>query len=254
MIYDISKASMWKRISAYLLDMIILILVVVEVAFLLSLAFNFNGILAKRNEIRDGYEEFYGVDFDITQEEYDKLSKAEIDYLNDAYAAFVTDPEAGKTDEVLFNVSLAIASLSFLISYFALEFVVPQFLKNGQTIGKRIFSIAVVRVDGVKISNAQLFIRTVLGKCTVGTLIPVFLAFLLFLNIMPLFCIVGFAMLVILQFICIVATKLHTPIHELMSATVSVDMTCQRIFNSSEELMEYKKQLHAQEVERADYH
>lgn len=253
MTYNIQKASMWKRISAYLCDSLILLLVVAEIAFLLSLAFNFNGTVDKRNEIREQYEEFYGVDFDITQEDYDKLSKDEINYLNDAYAAFVTDAEVTKTDEVLFNMSLMIATFSILIAYILLEFLVPLLFRNGQTLGKKIFSVAVVRVDCVRITPIQLFIRTVLGKCTVETLIPVFLLFLLFLNVMPLFCILGAALLLILQFICLVATKFHTPLHELMSATISVDMTSQTIFNTPEALLEYTKQIHAQEAERAEY-
>jgi hypothetical protein len=37
-----------------------------------------------------------------------------------------------------------------------LEFLVPYLLKNGQTVGKKMFSLGVMRVDGVKISTFSL--------------------------------------------------------------------------------------------------
>ena len=36
MVHDIQKASFWKRISAYIFDMIMLVIVAVGIAFLLS--------------------------------------------------------------------------------------------------------------------------------------------------------------------------------------------------------------------------
>jgi uncharacterized RDD family membrane protein YckC len=253
MVYDVQKANFWKRFSAYLVDILILALVAVEIAFLLSLVLDFQGTLNQRNDLKEEYEQHYGVDFDITQEDYDKLTDSEKNYLNDAHVSYITDPECGRLDALLVNLALIIATFSLLIAYLLLEFLVPMLFRNGQTFGKKIFGVGVVRVDGVRISTFQLFVRTVLGKCTVETLIPVFLIFLFFLNFMPLFSIMGFALLFIIQFVSIVVTKLHTPIHELMSATVSVDMSSQTIFDSPEALMEYKKQLHSQDVEKAEY-
>jgi len=253
MIYDIQKASILKRFSAYLLDLMLLVLVAAEIAFLLSMALNFQGTLTQRDEIKAAQEQHYGVDFDISEQDFEKLTDDEKKYIYSSYAAFASDPEVVRLDTLVFNLSLVIVTFSVLIAYLLLEFLVPILFHNGQTLGKRIFSIAVMRVDGVKISTFQLFVRTVLGKCTVGTLIPIFLVFLFLLDIMPLFCLTGFALLVIIQLICLIATRQHTPIHELMSATVSVDKTSQLIFNSVEELTEYKKQLHMQEVDKTEY-
>ena len=65
-----------------------------------------------------------------------------------------------------------ITTLSTLIAFLLLEFAVPLMLKNGQTLGKKIFGVAVVRVDGVKVSPVMVFARGILGKCTIGTLAP----------------------------------------------------------------------------------
>ena len=47
MIYDLQKASMWKRISAFLCDLIVFCIVAVGVAFLLSTIL---GIDAQQNK------------------------------------------------------------------------------------------------------------------------------------------------------------------------------------------------------------
>ena len=253
MVYDVQKASMWKRLSAYLFDIILLVIAAVGVAFLLSSALNYEAHLNEREKIRVGYETQYGVDFDISKEDYDKLSDDGKKAIDDAYALFVTDPEVNKIDLVLANLVLIIVTFAALIPYLLLEFFIPLLFRNGQTIGKKVFGVGVMRVDGVKISPLQLFIRTILGKCTIETLLPVFLALMLMFNYMPMVGMIGFLAIAIIQFFCIVATRYHTPMHELLSATVSVDLSSQLIFDTPEALMEYKKALHAKEAEKSAY-
>ena len=253
MVYDIQKASMWKRFSAYLFDMILLIIVAVGVAFLLSSALNYEENLNEREDIRAAYQEKYGVDFDISKEDYDKLTEDKQKVIDDAYTEFVTDPEVNRIDLLLANLVLIMVSFAALIPYLLLEFIVPLLFGNGQTVGKKVFGVGVMRVDGVKISPIQLFVRSILGKCTIGTLLPIFLVLMLMFDYMPMVGLIGFAVLVIIQFFCVVATRLHTPIHELISATVSVDLSSQLIFDTPEVLIEYKKALHAKEAEKAAY-
>ena len=253
MIYDVQKASMWKRFSAYLLDIILLIILAVGVSFLLATALNYEGILKDREEIQVGYENEYGVDLDISQEDYNKLSEEGKKKIDDVYAKFITSPEVKEIDFLLANLILIIISFSALIPYLVFEFIIPLLLHNGQTLGKKVFGVGVMRVDGVKISTMQLFIRSILGKCTVGTLLPIMLGLMWLFNFMPMFGMVGFFLIVIVQFFCVVATANHTALHELMSATVSVDMSSQLIFDTPEALMEYKKDLHAKEAQNASY-
>ena len=253
MIYDIQKASMWKRFSAYLLDVILLIVLAVGVAFLLSVMLGYDVKYQEREEIRADYEQKYDVDFDISKEDYNKLSEADRKAVDDAYAEFVTDKKVNQIDLLLANLVLIIISFSSLIPYLILEFIVPMLFRNGQTLGKKVFGVAVMRVDGVKISTLQLFIRAILGKCTVGTILPILLLLMWLFNFMPMVGMIGLFAIIIIQFFCVVATHLHTPIHELMSATVSVDMSSQLIFDSPEALLEYKQNLHEQEAQTAKY-
>jgi uncharacterized RDD family membrane protein YckC len=253
MTHDLQKASMWKRISAFLFDSILLVVIAVGVAFLLSAIFNFDGVVAERDELRQGYETSYGVDFDIEYEDYQKLTDEERKLYDDSYAKFATDPEANRLGALVVNLTLIIITFAVLIPSLLLEFMVPVLFGNGQTLGKKIFGIAVVRTDSVKISRFQLFIRAVLGKYTLETMVPVFLVLLLFFNVMPLFCIAMLAILFILQVAFTLFSYLHTPIHDLISGAVVVDYSSQMIFESSEKMLEYKKKLHAEEAEKAQY-
>jgi uncharacterized RDD family membrane protein YckC len=244
---------MWKRISAYLFDIILLAVVTAGVAFILSAAFNYEGVLADRDAIADQYEKKYNVDFDISYEDYNKLSEEERLKFDEVYKEFTTDPAVSGKDLLLFNLTILIASFSLLIAYILLEAIVPLKLKNGQTIGKKIFGIAVMRVDGVRINTLQLFIRTVLGKYTVETMIPIFLIFMLFVNYMPLFCVVGLLLVALIQIVFVATTRLRFAIHDAISGTVCVDLASQLIFDTPEELLEYKKKVHAEAAEKADY-
>ena len=70
MIYDLQKASMLKRISAYLLDVILLLIVITGAAFGLSALLGYDAYVEKLENIYADYEAEYGIDFDISQEEF----------------------------------------------------------------------------------------------------------------------------------------------------------------------------------------
>lgn len=251
--HDLQKASMWKRISAYIFDLIMIIIVAVGVAFLLSVLFKYDDHTAERNQLRENYELMHGVSFDIEAEEYDKLSEAERKKIDDAYAAFATDPEVNRIDVLIINLSLIITVFSVLIPFILLETLIPLAFGHGRTLGKKIFGIGVMRIDGVKISGFQLFARTILGKYTLETMIPIFLVLLLLLNVMPLASLLGLAILFIIQAGLVIFSQNHAPIHDAISGTVVIDFASQKIFNSAEELLEYKKKLSAEAAEKAEY-
>ena len=133
------------------------------------------------------------------------------------------------------------------------EFIIPLKLGNGQTVGKKIFGIAVMRVDSVKISTFQLFVRSVLGKYTIETMMPVMLILMLFFGVMPLMCLIGIALIALLQIVFVLTSRLRTPIHDMIAGTVTVDLASQMIFDSSEEMTEYKRRVHEEKARHAEY-
>ncbi|MCD7756384.1 MAG: RDD family protein [Firmicutes bacterium] len=259
MIYDLQKASMWKRISALLLDVILLSILAVGFAALFSSLFHFDTYNSQLTAAYERYEEEFGYDFDITQDEYDAMSEEErsgydaaVTAANEALAA---DEEAVYAYGMLLNLTLLILTLSILLSYAVLEFALPLIFGNGQTVGKKIFGIGLMRTDGVKITTFMLFVRTFLGKFTIETMIPVLILVMLYFGVSG----IGFIGLVIiglillLQVVFLITTHTNSAIHDMLACTVAVDLSSQMIFGSPEELIAYKQRVQAEKAAKQDY-
>lgn len=250
---DIQRASMWKRISAFLLDGILLSILVVAFGWLLSVLLGYDGYNQSLERAYDRYESQYGIVFDITAEEYQTMSLEQKQSYDLAYEALVADDEVLYTYNMVLNLTLVITTLAILLGYMALEFAVPLLLGNGQTVGKKIFSLGLVRSDGVKMNNMQLFARTLLGKFTIGTMIPVYVLIMLFFNTVGLFGTLLLAALALTQIILLAVTRNRTAIQDLIAGTVVVDIASQRIFRTTEELIEYTRRIHADKAARQPY-
>lgn len=253
MMYDLQKASVGKRISAALFDFILLATLAVAIAFLISVIVGYDNHTEKLEALQEQYEQAYGVDFDIKQEEYNKLSEEDRQYLDDAYAAFGKDEEVAYIYTLLTNLMLVMTSLSIFLSYLILEFSVPLFFGNGQTLGKKIFGIGVMRTEGIRLDMRAHFIRILLGKYTVETMVPILMLFLIWFGNMALTGVIVIAGIFILEIYTIVSTKTNSAIHDLFSDTVTVDIQSQMIFESREELIAYKERIAAERAERSPY-
>jgi uncharacterized RDD family membrane protein YckC len=250
---DLQKASMLKRISAFIFDAILLAVVIVGFAFLLSGITGFDSYNAQLDDVQTKYEEQYGVDFNMTYTEYEALDDAQKQNYLDANNALNTDPKAQYAYDMIVNLTLVITSISVLLGYLLMEFAVPLLLKNGQTVGKKIFGIALVRSDCVKITPMMLFVRTVLGKYTVERMVPVLIGIMIIFAGAGIVGIIVLALIAILQIVLLFATKTRSVIHDLLAYTVAVDMQSQMIFDSAEDLLEYKKSLHNDIVADSQY-
>ena len=167
--------------------------------------------------------------------------------------AMQQDEELQKQFSQVVSLTLLMVSLGIFFAYIILEFVVPLILKNGQTLGKKVFSLAVMRVDGVKVTPFMMFVRTLLGKYTVETMIPVAIIVLILFGSGGIIGITVLGMLTILQIGLFVGTHNHTPIHDLFAQTVVVDLSSQIIFDTEAEMIEAKKQAAQAAAERKTY-
>lgn len=253
MIYDLQKASIWKRASAYIFDFILLGIVAIGIGFLLSLVLGYDSQIESMEKAYVKYEEKYDIDLNISTSDYEKLSDEEKAIYETANKEFSSDPEIARVYNLLVNLTLIIVTFGILISYLLLEVLVPQLFKNGQTLGKKVFGVAVMRADGVKLSLSLLFIRTVLGKFTIETMFPLLLLMMVFVGALDVVGVIVVLLLAILQIVALIASKTNSAIHDLISGTVTVDLASQMIFESPEELMEYKKRIHAEAAEKATY-
>ena len=250
---ELQKASLWKRMSAYLFDVIILAVVAIGAASALSAVFGYDGYSDKLTQCYERYQEQYGIDFDISMEDFEKLTEDEKNVYYEADKAMSSDEEVIKTYRMMFNLSILIVSLGLFMSFFILEFVIPAIIGNGQTLGKKIFGVAVMRTNAVKITPPVLFIRTILGKYTIETMVPVFLLFMILFGVLGFVGVLVIFTIILLNVILVFATRTSSAIHDLLSDTVTVDMASQRIFDSYDAMIEYKKKLHAEAVSKEDY-
>lgn len=252
MIYDIQHASMWKRISAFLFDGILLGIAAVLFAWALSSALGFDRHNAALDNAYARIGEAYGVDFNISLSAYDAMTAEQQQALSDAYAALSADPQAVTAYNAVVNLTLLITSLGILFAHAALEYAVPMCFGNGQTLGKKIFGLGVMRQDGVMIDGRILFIRTFLGKYTFETMIPVLILMMIWFGVLGLAGTLVLLGIVLLQGILLIRRDRLT-IHDALAATIAVDIGSQMIFPDRASMIAYKEKIHAQNAAKQAY-
>ena len=250
---DLQKANMWKRMAAWLLDMILIAVLTVGAAAGMSAILGYNSASAQLEQKYVEYGERYGVVFDITQAEYDAMDEAGRANYDAAYEALIADEAVLFIYNKVVNLSLLITTFGILIGVMLLEFVVPLLLKNGQTIGKKCFGIGLIRENGVQMTTAQLLIRSLLGKFTVCTMLPAYILMLIFFGSAGLLGTIVLFGLLITQFCLLAFSRNNTGIPDQMAGTVQVDLASQKIFKTTEDLLEYTKRIHAERAKRQDY-
>ncbi len=253
MIYDLQKASMWKRISAFLFDFILLGIVAVLFGWALSGALGYNGVQKRLDEAYARYGQEYGIDLKMSLREYEALDDEGRATMEAAYAALGSDPQAKRDYNLVIQLSILIVSFGLLLGFLTMEFFIPLRLKNGMTLGKRIFGLGVMRTDGVRVSAVSMFIRTVLGKFAIEAMIPAIILMMIFWGVIG---VVGPAVLlgiVGVEAVLLIATRNNSLIHDLLADTVVVDYASQMIFDSREDMIRYKEKLHAEQAAGQEY-
>jgi len=253
MVYDLQKAGLWKRIAAWLFDVILTGILAAGFGLLLSWLLGYDGYSAALEQAYDRYEAEYGVVFDISQEEYLAMPDEAQQNYDAAYAALIADAPAMHSYQMTINLSLVITSVGILLAVLLWEFLIPLWLGNGQTPGKKIFSLCLVRNDGVKLNTMQLFVRSILGKYTVETMVPVFILMMVFGGIVGMSGTLCLLVLAVAQVLCLILTQNNCAIHDLLAGTVVVDITSQMIFRTTEDLIAFKKQVAADQAARQPY-
>lgn len=248
MAVSLQRAGMWKRISAFLFDAILSGILAVLFAFLLSSVLGYDRYVDTLNRCYEAYGAEYGVDFQTSLSRYDAMTEEERQQLEEAYRAVGQDEEAAYAYQMTIRLTILMVSLGILLACLIWEVLIPALLKDGQTLGKKIFSLGVMRSDGVRLGGVQLFVRSILGKYTVEIMIPVLVMMMLYFGSLGLpgtLLILGLALGNGCLFL---VTYAHTPIHDLLAGTVTVDLPSQRIFNTREDMIAFKEKLAAEKA------
>lgn len=281
--FELRKTGIVRRASASLLDVILLVVLATGFMFIISLICNYsyNEKLSNRyyNEWEDFRKthvaqvaEYYGFEYKVTGNNYVITKNGEKSSLNElmesldnsngedaatkvAYDAFKELPSAKEVNwqyRYVYNLLFMMTSIGILLSYITLEFILPIIFKNGQTVGKKVFGICLVRPNCVKITNLSLFARTILGKYAIETMFPVLLVFLFIFGGIGILALILLAALALLNIVLFFATKNRTPIHDLIACTVTADMRTQMIFQTEDELVEKKALAHRELAGQAE--
>ena len=165
----------------------------------------------------------------------------------------INDSGAMAEYQLVTSLVFMITSISILVAILLVEFVVPLILKNGQTLGKKVFNIGVVFGNGVRVTPFAMFVRAILGKYTIETMVPVLIVVCIMFNIMGIVGLIVLAALALLQIVLVIATKTNSFIHDLLANTVVVDMATQMIFDNYDSLVDYKAEVSRQQSEQQNY-
>ena len=252
-VYGIEKASLLKRFSAYLLDIILTLIVATGVMALVSVITRYDDYNSQMEELYTRYEEEYDIKFDMSLEEYEKLSEEEMKKYEEIFEKFSKDEEVIYSYNMVFNLTLLIVTLGCLFGVLVVEFVAPLILKNGQTIGKKVFNLCLVKNNGVKLNTMMLFVRSFLGKFTIETMIPVYIVVLIVFGNAGAVGTIVLILILLVQIVLVFKTENKCLIHDLMAGTVVVDKSSQMIFESEEAMIEFKQDFYKKEAENKKY-
>ena len=248
---SIQTANIWKRISAWMFDAIMAIMLALGCCLIVVTAIDFDSVVNKYNaylqQYRIEYGTIYEVDLNISEENYNKLSAQEKELYDEkrAQAELAMDQALAKDEgfiEVssqLFGSTVFIIAIGILGSHLILHFVVPLLFKNGQTLGKKIFGIAVVRTNCVKATNPVFFIREIIGLYAMETMFPLLIILMIYFGYLGIIGTVTLLLFLALQLGVMIKTPTNSSIHDLLSDTMVVDLLSQRIFDTEEERAEY---------------
>ena len=259
MAFSLQKANMYKRISAWLFDAVMCLVLMTGMLVIMSALLKYDVQAEKLDGIYEDYYARYeleheGVVLNPTEEVYNAFTLEELEiyqYHREAVHALISeDPEAQRLQVVIINYTFVMISVSLLIVSLVWYFLVPMLFGDGRTLGKKIFGLAVMRTNGLKLSNPILFVRSILGLFTMETMVPVFFGLMIYFGLLGLPGVIATLLLFILEIVVMATTKTHSSIHCLLSDTVVVDFASQQIFQTQEALDEFWEQERLAELQK----
>lgn len=220
------------------------VVLVMGILIVMSSLLNYDFQHQKLTGIREQYYAQYeaeheGVNLNPTEAEFNAFTEEELteyyNHLSEADKLVGADEEYQQVQLVIMNYTFLMITVSLLIADAVWYFIIPMIFGDGRTLGKKIFGLAVMRTNGLKLSNPVLFVRSILGLFTMETMVPVFFAMMVYFG-GGFVGVIAALMLLVLEIAVMATTKTHSSIHCLLSDTVVVDFASQQIFQMQEEL------------------
>ena len=232
--YTIKKASIFKRIVAFLFDLMCAFFLFVGIENLVihpivNHIFHYDQIEDKYEEklVEHGVGKFN----DKGEFEFLPVPEGQMDY---DMTSFYEDEVAVQIENEKTRLDLFKFTMNSMLSEFIVLCLMPLLLGNGQTLGKKLMKLALVSTNEAKVKGWQVFARWAIGIFAFETMINFF--FVMF-AIIPLPLIVS----VILALV----TKKGMALHDYIGGTIVVDLNNTVIVDTVEErrkrILEEKK-------------
>jgi len=250
MMQDIQLAPVSKRLFAFLLDLILASIVVAGCYYLLSSVLGIDRYGAIYNERLAYYEAEYGVDFD--EDDYASMDEAGKANYKAAVDAMNADETANTAIKTSYALTFGVLGGGIVLAALLLEFVIPLLLKDGRTLGKRLFGLGVMRRSGLRISAPVLFVRGVIGKGIFEFVLPVMLIVTAGAGMTGIFGLILLGIMIIAEIVTVAKSGTNSFLHDLLADSVVIDWDSQLIFENEEALAAYRAEKEAEELQKTD--
>lgn len=213
------KHPFMKRAFAGAIDVLLIAILTVFIAMPMSSLTGYKQARADVDSMLSSMEQAYGVRFNLTPQELQNLTEEQSRQYEAAFARFAGSEEDVKNYNRMVLGSYMTVLGSVLVAVLILELGIPLILKNGQTLGKKLMGLVVIKMEGSPADALGIIARAVLGKYLVEIAVPVFTILAIYngnaggrssLMIMGLF---------LVQAACMGLTKERRLIHDFLSGT-----------------------------------
>lgn len=248
----LQKAGVWKRISAFLFDIILTFTLALGLSAAVSAIFHYSDYTEQLGTRYAQIEEQFGIKFTISDEEYEQLTETQKEereqILKEAAAALREDAEYARLTNLIFYMTVAIVAISAFLAVLIWQFLIPLLSGYGRTLGKKIFGLGVIRTNLTKASNPVLFIRAIIGSYTIETMFPILILVMIMFGLLGIVGIITLLLFFGLQLFVLFSSKTNAAIHDLLCDTVVVDFASQMIFDTEADRIAFEKETAATEV------
>ena len=242
---DFYKAKPLKRMAAYVIDLILLLIITVSVVFGMFSTMNFDNYRNELVSYYDKYEQQYDVDLSVSKS---GLSEEEQQKYDAALDALNSDEGALTVLSNIVKIVLVSLAVGLLVAYAILEVMLPLIFKNGQTIGKKAMGLCVMHKEHIRVSVLQVIYRAILGKYFVETLIPVVMLLLKLSGTLGTTASLILSAIAMTQGFIVLMSQANCGIHDKLFKTVVADFEQQYIFDSLQEKRAYEQELAEREA------
>ena len=109
-----------------------------------------------------------------------------------------------------------------------------------------------MRTSSVKITSPILFVRSMLGMYAIETMVPLLMLLMLFFGILGSIALIVIGLILLLQIVVMTMSRTNSTMHDLLSDTVVIDISTQKIFENEDALIAYKEMRSAMESAQAN--